>query len=154
MGRIKINDLMSGNVKALFFILIFIFPVLGIAKDMYIWVDNDGVKHYSQTPPRNKAGSPPVKKEKLKKSAVHKPPKKYNSQQAGNNRKDCTTEPEPGWDAATLKTINNNYNYYTKGCKDSFKRGYPQLKVCLGQYEEKKEKSMKSYRETIKSRCK
>ena len=153
MGEIKTIILKRGNYKTLCFMLLLIFPGLGLAKDMYIWVDNDGVKHYSQTPPVDNAGTPSVKKKELKKSARSEPLKRYNSQPSSNN-KDCTAEPEPGYDAATLKTINNNYNYRTKGCKDSFKRGYPQLEVCLGVYKDKKEKSMKDYNAQIKNRCK
>jgi len=123
------------------------------AGNLYIWVDNDGVKHYSQTPPVAE-----------QKSQLDVRQGKFNdfdhySLEAekvslSNKEKNCDAEPDEGWDKAELKDINEYYDYRVEKCKVMYGQDPKVMEGCQKEQADIKSSKMKSYQMALKNRCK
>jgi len=183
----------------------------GIAKDLYIWVDESGVKHYSQTPPDKDVGQP-VEKRNIKTPKDNLDPADYDykgtvDQWGRTNTKlnsadiikierqckkatttkeayencifyskedykvsksrlekqgmttsemnsSCIPEPRPGWEAASLQSINDYYELRVDQCKQSFRSGSFQLKNCTEEQENIRKNKIANLHEKKSRLCK
>jgi len=122
------------------------------AGNLYIWVDKDGVKHFSQTPPVEQ-----IKQASIRKGTFNQhdhyalEPEKVSFSSTGNN---CEAEPEEGWDKAALKDINEYYDYRVQKCKLMYEQDPSVMEGCQKEQSDIKSRKMKSYDLAIKNRCK
>ena len=123
------------------------------AGNLYIWVDKDGVKHFSQTPPTSEQKNQPKVRQGKFDDFDH-----YSLEaekvSLSNDEKNCEPEPEAGWDNAELKDINEYYDYRVEKCKVMYGQDPKVMEGCQKEQADIKSRKMKSYQMALKNRCK
>ena len=123
------------------------------AGNLYIWVDKDGLKHFSQTPPPAESkNQPEVSKGKFNDFDHYSLETEKVS--ASINEKNCEPEPEEGWDKAELEDINEYYDYRVEKCKVMYAQDPKVMEGCQKEQADIKSRKMKSYNLALKNRCK
>jgi hypothetical protein len=148
------------NIKLALLLIFFSLPC--IASKIYTWVDENGVKHYSENKPEETTNNSSFNEmdindgatsdsnssfKDLHSSSVHR------ANKTSNNQDNCEPEPEKGWDAATLRNIRSYYNTRTSQCREFYKKGSSQIKNCFQEQKEIKENKMNEHRKRTKNRC-
>ena len=123
-----------------------------IAGNLYIWVDKEGVKHFSQTPPVESSKQASVRKGTF--NAFDHYSLEQEKMSLSSQENNCEAEPEEGWDKSSLNDINEYYDYRVEKCKLMYEHDPSVMEGCQKEQAVIKSRKMKSYNLAMKNRCK
>ncbi len=122
------------------------------AGNLYIWVDKEGVKHFSQTPPMES-----IKQARLRTGTFnnydHYSLEQEEKVGLTDTEKNCEPEPEEGWDKAILNDINEYYDYRVGKCKLMYEHDPNVMGGCQKEQSDIKSRKMERYHLAMKNRC-